>query len=913
MSIVSLLNNIELSYQKNIIIDNIQKNIITFPNISLIGIRYGSNNQYTDVESYIDNNHVLIIYNENFEQYLDKNDCFPGGGNGKMRQYRSDGPCTKINAFVLGIPTGRIPPGKGLDSKKDNRTYQEIVDDAIKQIITKVIQNPQIKYILWSVNQYGELGLDLFGDDATAKQTAEYITHKIKSIFTTQFYYPQSANIPNHGSFFDLVNLQKMTSIKDIISVMNLLPLTDCWNIRFKFAPPKLITKTGNNHYIRCSFDTDFKKDLPSNVNFDTTGKQLMVLHHPKMLGNDVITELTKANINDIIQQNKVYIYSILPSGKFVIGEKKTNLEFGAKHIILSADENNKIIIAGEIIKNGEKIRYNFDSGSYFDLCSGISNTIDKNKYRDFMEKVFNLLGIDKDKINFETKKFGISTFDFIPTDKKQEYIQKFWADICQDNEKKKYVRYSKTDHSLCITQGNPGIILGDQPIDSIGNSICDIIAPAVLSKKTYGLYIVPSDEQGNKVCTINNINYKGPHIPIASFNEKNNDIIIKILQFLEPLTIGIKHWKPNKSSIRADNNNIRITSSTLNNLQQFLSVTGLQNLHNKDTWRIYCDEGINVNVVDKTNWSLIMIEKDGNNITWTDKKINFHDIDNKQLNNLQVQWPNFLTTSQHVIFPDKMKILSWNISWEVMSGENFGSQCGKFPNNQCLDNIARFIESHGSDQPYDFVGLQEASKWWEIVKKSSNLQNMNNISYKPGQEHMVTFYNKVKYQLDDNLFAVCSYMENRGRSFMVLFFKQRLCLVNMHAGHKKDVDKFNIYWERALKGGLLDSFFDNDVRKTSITDIEKNQILHKINSYDIIILGDMNDELSPNIPMFFNKNFYGKTTPKTCCDKTLNDTGHTKSYDHILYSKNTNHTPSVYHSGKLYSDHLPVIAKIYR
>ena len=428
---------------------------------------------------------------------------------------------------------------------------------------------------------------------------------------------------------------------------------------------------------------------------------------------------------------------------------------------------------------------------------------------------------------------------------------------------------------------------------------------------RTYGLYVAPADEIGNKTCTSKNMNWKGSHITIAGFNENNKDIVIKILQFLEPLGIGIKHWKPNKGTTTITNKNIEIQSRTLNNLRDFLSAAGIQQLHNKDSWHIYCNEGVDRKIVDKTQWSLVMIERENNNITWTTNKINFYEIDTNKLNELKNKWSNFIKTDLVDISTSKIKVFSWNVSWKAMTGTTsgvIGDQCGKFPNNQCLNNVAQFIQSHG---PYDFVTLQEASNWSHIQNKSSHLQNMKNISYKPKLEEMVTFYDPNKYQLDDSLFAVCSYFTGPGRPFIALFFKQKICVINMHPGHRGDVYNFNASWNQMLEGSKPGTYFDNNPMKNRLSMQEKHQLATKINEYKIIIIGDINNNLD-NIPNFFGKTFYGKTLQPTCCDSTLILPNNIHSnFDHILYTQLNSHVTQILQPGKLHSDHLPVMAEI--
>jgi hypothetical protein len=133
-------------------------------NIKIYGLVYPSKRDPTLVASYlnmgdalyIQRDDLMIIYNENFIQFSEKNNFAEGAGNGIMRKYRSDEIAVNSNrvhggvkAEVYGIPTGEYLTDDIDKTKKDNCN---LVIEAIKGIIKKIKDTPKIKYILYSAS-----------------------------------------------------------------------------------------------------------------------------------------------------------------------------------------------------------------------------------------------------------------------------------------------------------------------------------------------------------------------------------------------------------------------------------------------------------------------------------------------------------------------------------------------------------------------------------------------------------------------------------------------------------------------------------------------------------------------------------------------------------------------------------------
>lgn len=261
-------------------------------------------------------------------------------------------------------------------------------------------------------------------------------------------------------------------------------------------------------------------------------------------------------------------------------------------------------------------------------------------------------------------------------------------------------------------------------------------------------------------------------------------------------------------------------------------------------------------------------------------------------------------------IYP--IKVLSYNISFQAMIGKAIGTvykACPKRVDNnkitECLSNVAKYIENTG---PYDLIGLQEASNWQDIINQSKKLQNMKYETTRSDQEEMISFYNPNKFILDDDN-AVIKGEFGPGRPFQILLFKQKICFINVHPGHSGDYKNFdnkvNEYINKYVSG----------------QGYNKTKILNKLKSYDIIIVGDFNSELTSFDNKFFKfidngRTFYGKTDikTKTCCDSNeLVGKNMEYTFDHILYTKEGKHKTQVVGPplGTLQSDHLPVIASI--
>ena len=307
-----------------------------------------------------------------------------------------------------------------------------------------------------------------------------------------------------------------------------------------------------------------------------------------------------------------------------------------------------------------------------------------------------------------------------------------------------------------------------------------------------------------------------------------------------------------------------------------------------------------------------------------------------------------------------KINILSWNVSWGCMSGNNDGLKdrtayalakyCkelrDKDPSNgnPCLNNVADFIDK---SNPYDFVGLQECKNWKNIMRKSNFLKKMGYINHIiEGREgvhvDLTTFYDKKIYKVlavkVGNLIA----SNFDARPYHIIFlsdvYNNYYIFINLHNGHGSNYDKNNL--ERSLSFELENGIDVSKSKNKNFCNIKnKSDISEIINGkyFKVIIVGDFNDHGSHNFWKGIKPFRYTKFTnlqnitvksykkpPKTCCiggyniRKTHSDVLYG---DYILLNKNDfniidlNYIPIEFNmDAYVYptSDHIPIKASFY-
>ncbi len=261
-----------------------------------------------------------------------------------------------------------------------------------------------------------------------------------------------------------------------------------------------------------------------------------------------------------------------------------------------------------------------------------------------------------------------------------------------------------------------------------------------------------------------------------------------------------------------------------------------------------------------------------------------------------QIQQPLLQQKSQEI------NVLSYNICYQCMENKKEGT-VSYLCDDTCKINITKFIDSELKKKDYHFIGLQEASKYNYIIQNSPKLLTMNFEHYRPYLEDIILFYDETKYKLERN-YMVKSWMKDTGRPFMILFFNDNICVINIHAGHKNDITQIDKHLQDTLHG----------LKHNSVVIGKEAEILEKIKTYNIICMGDFNKSITPGFRIL-NRLLYGPTVSTTCCDSinlfiksyNINSGEYVGSYDQILTSWNDANSTIVHNPPPPASDHLPV------
>lgn len=226
------------------------------------------------------------------------------------------------------------------------------------------------------------------------------------------------------------------------------------------------------------------------------------------------------------------------------------------------------------------------------------------------------------------------------------------------------------------------------------------------------------------------------------------------------------------------------------------------------------------------------------------------------------------------------IKIFSYNVSWESMTGKksswrfcNTTNRHSNRNNHVCIQNVAHIIDENC--KTCDFITLQEAANYKDIIDNSKILKKMDYLVHKSGPEYMITFWDK-EYTLDKYYHGEFE----SGRPYQILMFSN-MCIVNIHMGHY-DLKKLKSQLNKIVKG------------------------INKKYKYRIIISGDFNYDITGHSIVLDNIKFkINKRKFNTCCNPY-----NTRQFDHIIDSKHTPIIKPIY-TELMASDHVPISAKI--
>jgi hypothetical protein len=265
----------------------------------------------------------------------------------------------------------------------------------------------------------------------------------------------------------------------------------------------------------------------------------------------------------------------------------------------------------------------------------------------------------------------------------------------------------------------------------------------------------------------------------------------------------------------------------------------------------------------------------------------------------------------------DPIVVLTYNVLYKI--GDPVTHEIKLCENDACIKNVCGFIDSEAKD--CDFIGIQEYIKIDKLTRYSKKLGSMghSHTEYKhKHNKHLltwgpITFYDKEKYELDEECGHMkLGFMGRIGRGIQINFFNKWLCVINVHAGHKKKdgtgngIDTF----EKSLDWYFKSKYCSTNCKETYIS---------KLKEYEIIMMGDMNDKI-PNDFSFQvdgkTRSLVGRTKKSTCCgdEKKMNgDNTNSGAYDHILstFSNQQKTRTKVYTGLRMHSDHNPVKSTI--
>ena len=254
------------------------------------------------------------------------------------------------------------------------------------------------------------------------------------------------------------------------------------------------------------------------------------------------------------------------------------------------------------------------------------------------------------------------------------------------------------------------------------------------------------------------------------------------------------------------------------------------------------------------------------------------------------------LNNAKHIL------ILSYNISWESMSGSvkswalcsNNTDITNSKHNSICISNIGKVINENKTD----FITLQEAAKYKKLFIECHRLSKMSYETYKSGLDVIVTFWNN-KYKC---IKKITGEFEN-GRPWMAIIFSNGICLINVHLGHYKNNEVY-----KKLHNLI------HTIKNTSDTHTRliKRYIISGDFNYDIKKLWEGSIFTFTHTPnpkhtlKLDNTIFYYH--PKhilTCC---VNRSNH---FDHVIDTYNTPYKIYIPNVEYMASDHKPIIAAL--
>lgn len=248
----------------------------------------------------------------------------------------------------------------------------------------------------------------------------------------------------------------------------------------------------------------------------------------------------------------------------------------------------------------------------------------------------------------------------------------------------------------------------------------------------------------------------------------------------------------------------------------------------------------------------------------------------------------------------NNISILSYNVSWESMSGaKKDWALCSNNTNPKnprhvsvCVSNIGKVI----NENPTDFITLQEATEYKKLLLECPRLNKMQYKVHNSSLDVIVTFWNN-KYKM---IGSVEGEFE-KGRPWMAILFSNGICLVNVHFGHYDINDEYS-KMENMIKK-INAKIKENE--KGNCKGNCKGNIL-TCNRY--IISGDFNYDIKDLaggngiINLDGVKFYYHPKHMLTCC------VSRRRHYDHVIDSYKPPKEIFIPNVEYMASDHKPII-----
>jgi endonuclease/exonuclease/phosphatase family metal-dependent hydrolase len=240
----------------------------------------------------------------------------------------------------------------------------------------------------------------------------------------------------------------------------------------------------------------------------------------------------------------------------------------------------------------------------------------------------------------------------------------------------------------------------------------------------------------------------------------------------------------------------------------------------------------------------------------------------------------------------NNIMVLSYNISWESMSGaKRDWTLCSnntnpKHPkhNSVCVSNIGNVINNN----PADFIALQEATDYKKLLDECPRLNKMEYIHHKSGLDVVITFWDK-KYKLVSSLEGEFE----KGRPWLATLFNNGCCFINVHFGHYDSTEEYKKL-ENIIK--IITARMN-----TSKTKIIRFIISGDFN-YDIKDFGDKKGIINLDGHRFYHH-------PKhmlTCC------VSRRRHYDHVIDTYRAPIDIVIPDVEFMASDHKPILATLH-